>query len=239
MSLLQLSDLTKNFDGLRAVDGFSLDIPDGSLNALVGPNGCGKSTLFNLITGVLKPDAGQVIFRGREITGWPPHRIARLGIGRKFQVPAIFEEMTVRENLTVAAKRSGNRVSIDHILEQIRLADRWDLSGGELAHGQKQWLEIGLLLAQAPSLILLDEPTAGMTGAETRATADLIRTINQDQGITVLVIEHDMGFIEYLSCPLHVMSKGKILKSGSFAEIRNDAEVKALYFGNTAVPADA
>ena len=239
MSLLQLSDLTKNFDGLRAVDGFSLDIPEGSLNALVGPNGCGKSTLFNLITGVLKPDAGQVIFRGQEITGWPPHRIARLGIGRKFQVPAIFEEMTVRENLTVAAKRSGARAPIDHILERIKLADRQDISGGELAHGQKQWLEIGLLLAQAPSLILLDEPTAGMTGAETKATADLIRTINQDQGITVLVIEHDMGFIEYLGCPLNVMSKGKILKSGNFTDIRNDAEVKALYFGNTAVPADA
>ena len=228
MSLLQLLDLTKNFDGLRAVDGFSLDIPEGSLNALVGPNGCGKSTLFNLITGVLKPDAGQVIFRGREITGWPPHRIARLGIGRKFQVPAIFEEMTVRENLTVAAKRSGARAPIDHILERIKLADRQDISGGELAHGQKQWLEIGLLLAQAPSLILLDEPTAGMTGAETKATADLIRTINQDQGITVLVIEHDMGFIEYLGCPLNVMSKGKILKSGNFTDIRNDAEVKAL-----------
>ncbi len=239
MSLLQLLDLTKNFDGLRAVDGFSLDIPEGSLNALVGPNGCGKSTLFNLITGVLKPDAGQVIFRDQEITGWPPHRIARLGIGRKFQVPAIFEEMTVRENLTVAAKRSGNRVSIDTILDQIKLADRRDTSGGELAHGQKQWLEIGLLLAQTPSLILLDEPTAGMTGAETKATADLIRTINQDQGITVLVIEHDMGFIEYLGCPLNVMSKGKILKSGNFTDIRNDAEVKALYFGNTAVPADA
>ena len=132
MSFLELTALTKNFDGLRAVDGFSLDIPEGSLNALVGPNGCGKSTLFNLITGVLKPDAGQVSFRDQDITGWPPHRIARLGIGRKFQVPAIFEELTVRENLTVAAKRSGNRVSIDTILEKINLADRRDTFGGEL-----------------------------------------------------------------------------------------------------------
>ncbi|MEX1036468.1 MAG: ATP-binding cassette domain-containing protein [Sneathiella sp.] len=239
MSFLELVSLTKNFDGLRAVDGFSLDIPEGSLNALVGPNGCGKSTLFNLITGALKPDTGQVIFRGQDITGWPPHKIARLGIGRKFQVPAIFDELTIHENLTVAAKRSGNRLAITHIQEQIRLTGQRDMLAGELAHGQKQWLEIGLLLAQAPSLILLDEPTAGMTGAETLATADLIRSINRDQGITVLVIEHDMGFIEYLGCPLNVMSKGAILKSGSFADIRNDAEVKALYFGNTLVPADA
>ena len=239
MSFLELKSLVKNFGGLRAVDGFSLDIEEGSLNALVGPNGCGKSTLFNLITGVLKPDAGRVIFKGQEITGWPPHKIARRGIGRKFQVPAIFDELTVRENLIVAGKRSHTLPLIPDILRQIRLFELADAPAGELAHGQKQWLEIGILLAQAPSLILLDEPTAGMTAAETRATADLILDISQKRNITVLVIEHDMGFIEQLGCPLHVMSKGKILKSGDFATIRQDAEVKALYFGQSREPADA
>ncbi|MCF8466875.1 MAG: ABC transporter ATP-binding protein [Sneathiella sp.] len=239
MPFLELKSLVRNFGGLKAVNGFSLNLEEGSLNALVGPNGCGKSTLFNLITGVLKPDAGRVIFKGQDITGWPPHSIARLGIGRKFQVPAIFDELTVRENLIVAGKRSNTLPLIPEILQQIRLVELADALAGELAHGQKQWLEIGILLAQAPSLILLDEPTAGMTSLETRATADLILNINQKRNITVLVIEHDMGFIEYLGCPLHVMSKGKILKSGDFATIREDAEVKALYFGQSREPADA
>ena len=239
MSFLELKSLCKSFDGLHVLDNFTLTIEEGSLNALVGPNGCGKSTLFNLITGVLTPDAGQVRFEGQDITGWPPHKIARLGIGRKFQVPAIFEELSLCENLIIAARKNGQRSAINGILEQINLSNEAHMLAGELAHGQKQWLEIGLLLAQAPALILLDEPTAGMTAAETRATADLITRINRDQGITVLVIEHDMGFIEHLGCPLHVMSKGKILKSGNFADIRKDAEVKALYFGQTEALSDA
>ncbi|MZR31836.1 ABC transporter ATP-binding protein [Sneathiella litorea] len=239
MAFLELRSLVKNFDGLRATDNFTLDIAEGSLNALVGPNGCGKSTLFNLITGVLTPDSGEIRFKGQNITRWPPHKIARLGIGRKFQVPAIFEELTVRENLIVAAKNKSQQEIIAEILAQINLTKDPDMLAGELAHGQKQWLEIGMLLAQAPSLILLDEPTAGMTGAETRATADLITRINRERGMTVLVIEHDMGFIEHLACPLHVMSKGQILKSGNFTEIRNDDEVKALYFGQTEAMANA
>ncbi len=239
MSFLELKSLCKNFGGLRAVDDFTLTIEEGSLNALVGPNGCGKSTLFNLITGVLKPDTGHIQFKGQDITGWAPHKIARLGIGRKFQVPAIFEELTIRENLIIAARNNGQRAEIDGILAQINLTEAASILAGELAHGQKQWLEIGLLLAQAPSLILLDEPTAGMTAAETRATAELITRINRERAMTVLVIEHDMGFIEHLACPLHVMSKGQVLKSGNFTEIRNDAEVKALYFGQAAAVANA
>ncbi|MFC4273274.1 ATP-binding cassette domain-containing protein [Sneathiella chungangensis] len=239
MSFLELKSLTKNFGGLCAVDGFSLDIAKGSVNALVGPNGCGKSTLFNLITGTIRPDSGEVLFAGVNITGRPPHEIARLGIGRKFQVPAIFDELTVRENLIVASRKQNDRTAQADILAQIHLEDQADTLAGELAHGQKQWLEIGLLLAQAPALILLDEPTAGMTAPETRATAELIHRINRDRGLTVLVIEHDMGFIEHLACPVHVMSKGKILKSGNFSEIRNDADVKALYFGTAEETVDA
>lgn len=239
MSFLELKSLTKNFGGLCAVDGFSLDIAKGSVNALVGPNGCGKSTLFNLITGTIRADSGKVLFAGTDITGRPPHEIARLGIGRKFQVPAIFDELTVRENLIVASRKRSDRAAQGDILAQIQLKDQADTLAGELAHGQKQWLEIGLLLAQAPALILLDEPTAGMTAPETRATAELIHRINRDRGLTVLVIEHDMGFIEHLACPVHVMSKGKILKSGNFSEIRNDADVKALYFGTAEETVDA
>jgi len=231
MSFLELRSLVKNFGGLRAVDNFSLSLEEGSVNALVGPNGCGKSTLFNLITGALRPDSGHVFFKGEDITGLAPHLIARRGIGRKFQVPAIFDELTARENLVVAARGAVLQTEIADIEALIRLRDIAAREAGELAHGQKQWLEIGMLLAQAPSLILLDEPTAGMTEAETRATAELILTINQQQKVTILVIEHDMAFIQYLGCPLHVMSKGRILKSGSFADIRRDPEVRALYFG--------
>tara|TARA_R100000005_G_scaffold96541_1_gene84342 strand:- start:5576 stop:6295 length:720 start_codon:yes stop_codon:yes gene_type:complete len=239
MSFLELRSLTKNFDGLRAVDGFSLLLEKGSLNALVGPNGCGKSTLFNLITGALRPDSGSVLFDGHDITGLAPHQIARLGVGRKFQVPAIFDELTVHENLIIAAGRSPKRTDVNSIQSLIRLEDAQDRMAGELAHGQKQWLEIGMLLAQTPTLILLDEPTAGMTATETRATAELIRTINQSEKLTVLVIEHDMAFIEHLACPLHVMSKGRILKSGSYSDIRQDPDVRALYFGMQEIPANA
>ncbi|WP_373088523.1 ABC transporter ATP-binding protein [Sneathiella sp.] len=231
MPFLELKSLVRTFGGLRAVDDFSLDLSEGSLNALVGPNGCGKSTLFNLITGNLRPDSGTVRFQGRDITGLPPYRIARRGIGRKFQVPAIFDELTVRENLVVAGRRRGDDAEISRILTQTRLSAAHQDPAGELAHGQKQWLEIGILLAQRPSLILLDEPTAGMTPAETEATVDLILEINERQNITILVIEHNMGFIEHLACPLHVMSKGKRLKSGDFASIRGDEDVHELYFG--------
>lgn len=231
MAFLSLNSLSKHFGGLKAVDNFSLELNEGSLNALVGPNGCGKSTLFNLITGNLTPDTGSVVFNGADITGLAPHQIARLGIGRKFQVPAIFEELTVLENLIIAARKNPQNPGLPSLLDQIKLWEAQNQPAGELAHGQKQWLEIGILLAQGPSLILLDEPTAGMTAGETRETANLILRINTEQKITVLVIEHDIAFIEYLGCPLHVMSKGQILKSGSFAEIRNDEEVKELYFG--------
>jgi ABC-type uncharacterized transport system ATPase subunit len=230
VAILELNALHKSFGGLKVLDGFSLSLESGSLNALVGPNGCGKSTLFNLISGGLKPDSGTIRFQGQDIAGLDPHKIARLGIGRKFQVPAVFEELTPVENLTIAAGLSRHTNDILLILDQIKLTPRAQNPAGELSHGQKQWLEIGILLAQRPTLILLDEPTAGMTAPETRATAELILHI-RNTGITVLVIEHDMGFIEHLNCPLHVMSKGKILKTGDFMTIRQDEDVKELYFG--------
>jgi len=240
VAVLEIEGLYKAFGGLAAVDGVDLRLEEGTLHALVGPNGCGKSTLFNLITGALRPGRGRVRFAGQDITGWPVHRIARAGIGRKFQVPAVFDELSVRENLAVphwSGRRLGMVTAADLDVGEVELArihltDKAAVPAGALSHGERQWLEIGMLLAARARLLLLDEPTAGMTQAETAATAELIRAITGDA--TVLVIEHDIGFIEALQCPVTVMARGRILCAGSFAEIRTDPRVRELYFGRAA-----
>jgi ABC-type uncharacterized transport system ATPase subunit len=240
VALLEIEGLRKDFGGLAAVDGIDLALEEGALHALVGPNGCGKSTLFNLITGALRPSGGRVRFAGRDITGWPAWRIARAGIGRKFQVPAVFDELTVLENLCLPRWSKGrlpmlakaDLVPGEGQLARIHLAHKGSVRAGALSHGERQWLEIGMLLAVDARLLLLDEPTAGMTQAETAATAGLIRRVAENA--TVLVIEHDIGFIEALACPVTVMAKGRILCSGSFAEIRADPHVRELYFGRAA-----
>jgi len=243
MPFLDIQSITKRFGGLKAVDNFSFSTPKGSLTAIIGPNGCGKSTLFNLISGTFSPTSGTLYLDGEDITSLDAQEIARRGVGRKFQVPAIFPELSVFENLKVPTlspafkKRSTTKKrSLDDILSFIRLTEKKDISAETLSHGEKQWLEIGMILAQAPSLILLDEPTAGMTATETSATAELIKDISRGGDITILVIEHDIGFIKQLDCPLTVMSKGKILKSGSFQSIRADMEVQELYFGKGITP---
>jgi ABC-type uncharacterized transport system ATPase subunit len=241
MSLLELNEVRKDFGGLAAVDDFSFRLEAGGVHALIGPNGCGKSTLFNLISGATPLSGGSIRFDGREIGGLQPAEISRLGIGRKFQVPEVFEELTVEQNLWVPAW-SGARLSLwgeaagadhDRILDRIRLTAKRAQRAGELSHGERQWLEIGMVLASRARLMLLDEPTAGMTQAETAATAGLIREIVADGVATVLVIEHDMGFIRRLDCPVTVMAKGKVLKSGSYAALQADPEVRALYFGRS------
>jgi ABC-type uncharacterized transport system ATPase subunit len=239
VALLEIEGLRKDFGGLAAVDGVDFALAEGDLHALVGPNGCGKSTLFNLITGTLPPSGGRVRFAGEDITGWPAWRIARAGIGRKFQVPAVFDELTVLENLALprwAAARLPMLARADlaprNDLARLHLAGKSAVRAGALSHGERQWLEIGMLLAANARLLLLDEPTAGMTQGETVATAGLIRRVAG--AATVLVIEHDIGFIEALACPVTVMAKGRILCSGSFAEIRADARVHELYFGRAA-----
>jgi ABC-type uncharacterized transport system ATPase subunit len=239
VALLEIEGLRKDFGGLAAVDGIDFALAEGDLHALVGPNGCGKSTLFNLITGTLPPSGGRVRFAGEDITGWPAWRIARAGIGRKFQVPAVFDELTVLENLALprwAAARLPMLARADlaprNDLARLHLAGKGAVRAGALSHGERQWLEIGMLLAANARLLLLDEPTAGMTQGETVATAGLIRRVAG--AATVLVIEHDIGFIEALACPVTVMAKGRILCSGSFAEIRADARVHELYFGRAA-----
>jgi ABC-type uncharacterized transport system ATPase subunit len=241
MSLLELDEVRKDFGGLAAVDDFSFRVEAGGVHALIGPNGCGKSTLFNLISGAIPLSGGSIRFDGREIGGLQPSAISRLGIGRKFQVPEVFEELTVEQNLWVPGW-SGARLSLwhhavgedhDRILDRIRLAAKRVQRAGELSHGERQWLEIGMVLASRARLLLLDEPTAGMTQPETAATAGLIREIVADGVATVLVIEHDMGFIRRLDCPVTVMAKGKVLKSGSYAALQADPEVRALYFGRS------
>jgi urea ABC transporter ATP-binding protein UrtD len=243
-ALLEVEDVTKAFGGVQALAGVRLTVDEGGLRCIIGPNGCGKTTLFNVITGAFRPTSGTVRFAGRDITGLRPHQISRLGIARKFQVPGIYPSLTVAENLEVplvaararhgplgllrgAARRGAGR----DLLARFRLAGHAAEPAGVLAHGQKQWLEIAMLLAGEVRLLLLDEPTAGMTVAETARTADLIREIHAQAGVAVLIIEHDMSFVQRLECPVVVMMRGAVLREGSYHEIQHDPAVREAYLG--------
>jgi urea transport system ATP-binding protein len=243
-ALLEAEDVTKAFGGVHALAGVRMTVDEGGLRCIIGPNGCGKTTLFNVITGAFRPTSGTVRFAGREITGLRPHQISRLGIARKFQVPGIYPSLTVAENLEVplvaararhgplgllrgAARRDAGR----DLLARFRLAAHAAEPAGVLAHGQKQWLEIAMLLAGEARLLLLDEPTAGMTVAETARTADLIREIHAQTGVAVLIIEHDMSFVQRLECPVVVMMRGAVLREGSYQEIQHDPAVREAYLG--------
>jgi ABC-type uncharacterized transport system ATPase subunit len=237
--LLEVKGVHKNFGGVVALDGVDVALPRGDVACVIGPNGCGKTTLLNVVSGAFAPDGGEVWFRGENITGLAPHRIARKGIGRKFQVPGIYAALTVAENLEVslvaqaAARRWGrsNHESLGELLAITQLTHKADKPAVELAHGEKQWLEIGMLMAAKADLILLDEPTAGMTITETERTADLIRRISCETGTTVLAIEHDMNFVRRLECRVMVMMRGRMFRDGSYAEVQADAEVRKAYLG--------
>ncbi|CAB1084334.1 Urea ABC transporter, ATPase protein UrtD [Olavius algarvensis Delta 1 endosymbiont] len=242
--IFETQGITKQFGGLTAVDHVDLKLRAGDLQCIIGPNGCGKTTLFNLITGHYKPSSGKVFFSNQDITAKPVHVISKLGIVRKFQIPGIFEQLTVYENIRVpffANQRQsmfvGSRVDSDShqkIMEQlsdINLVDKADELAINLAHGQKQWLEIGMVLASKPRLMLLDEPTAGMTVAETHQTAELIQEISKSTGITILVIEHDIRFVKEIASRITVMYKGAIFREGSYQEINSDDAVREIYLG--------
>jgi urea transport system ATP-binding protein len=242
-SLLYLDGVTVSFDGFRALDGMSLVLYAGELRTIIGPNGAGKTTMMDVITGKTRPDAGDVMFDGKvDLTRLDEAAIANLGIGRKFQKPTVFENLTVLDNLELALRnergiwhtlfaraKSRDGARVDEALVTIGLtAQRNDLAGS-LSHGQKQWLEIGMLLVQDTQLILLDEPVAGMTDHETEKTALLIREIVGRH--TVVVVEHDMEFVRNLDAKTTVLHEGKVLAEGTIEAVQNNPEVVEVYLG--------
>lgn len=236
---LEVAGLIRAFGGVRAVDGVDLNLAEGALLSIIGPNGCGKTTLFNLLTGQLPPTAGRIRFRGRDLAGLPPQRVAAAGIVRKFQVPSVFPALSVTENLRVAlaapaAGRTARQPALDDLLRLVELEGQAGLLAGELAHGARQWLELAMVVAAGPRLMLLDEPTAGMTRAESEATVRLIRRLRDETGTAVLVIEHDMAVVETLQAPVAVMLAGRIVTRGDYAAVRSDPALRAAYFGPAA-----
>ncbi|RFD21422.1 urea ABC transporter ATP-binding protein UrtD [Komagataeibacter melaceti] len=240
--LLDVRNVSVTFDGFRAINNLSLSLRPGEMRAIVGPNGAGKTTMMDIITGKTRPDTGTARFQGHDLTRLDEPAIARLGIGRKFQKPTVFEALSVTENLLLSLKgirspfamlmarqSARERERIAHLLQLTRLQDMADQPAGGMSHGQKQWLEIGMLMGQEPDLLLVDEPVAGMTDAETMATADLLREINRTR--SVVVVEHDMDFVRALGVGVTVLHEGAVLAEGTLDEISADPRVIEVYLG--------
>ncbi|MFM7235580.1 MAG: urea ABC transporter ATP-binding protein UrtD [Cyanobium sp.] len=240
--LLELRGVTVSFDGFLALNDLNLTLHPGELRAVIGPNGAGKTTFLGVITGKVQPTKGSVWFRGRPLVGITEHRIARLGIGRKFQTPRVYQNLTTRRNLELAVSRNASpfallfgsleqesRDRVQHLLEVVGLLSQAGLPAGGLSHGQKQWLEIAMLVAQSPELLLVDEPVAGLTDEETERTAALLKDLSGRH--TVLVIEHDMDFIRDLHAPVTVLHEGHVLCEGPMETVQNDPKVIEVYLG--------
>lgn len=242
-SILYLDGVTVSFDGFKALNNLSLIIEPGEMRAIIGPNGAGKTTMMDVVTGKTRPDEGEIVFNAdTDLTRMDEAAIAELGIGRKFQKPTVFDHHTVRDNLELALKNNRSvgatlfrmltgedNDSIDELLETIRLAEQQHELAANLSHGQKQWLEIGMLLAQEPKLLLVDEPAAGMTDAETQETAKLLKEINKDH--SVVVVEHDMTFVRDLGVKVTVLHEGSVLAEGSLDSVSKDEQVIESYLG--------
>ena len=242
-SILYLDGVSVSFDGFKALNALSLIVEPGELRAVIGPNGAGKTTMMDVITGKTRPDTGDVLFaETRDLTRLDEAAIAELGIGRKFQKPSVFEKLSVVENLALAL--AGNRrvrealfwkisppekTRLDELLDLIRLGPQRDMRAARLSHGQKQWLEIGMLLAQEPKLLLVDEPVAGMTDAETETTAALLKSIAGER--SVVVVEHDMSFVRELGVKVTVLHEGSVLAEGSLDHVSADERVIEVYLG--------
>jgi len=241
-TLLEIRGLEVVFDGFRAIDGLDLDVVEGEVRFLIGPNGAGKTTLIDVVTGLTSPMAGSVTFDGQSLLGRPEHKIVRMGVGRTFQTASVFEQLSVVENLDLAAsfrqplrkllrRRKGVDDAVAVALATVGLTDRADALAEVLSHGQKQWLEIGMLLVQDPRLLLLDEPVAGMTKEERTRTGELLHEIARTR--TVVVVEHDMEFLRRFANCVTVMHEGQILCEGSVAEVQADGRVQEVYLGRS------
>jgi branched-chain amino acid transport system ATP-binding protein len=233
-SILKITSLRKSFGGVRAVDGIDLVLKSSELCCIVGPNGAGKSTLFQLLSGQLLPSHGRIVFDGYDVTSAQPFERARLGIAVKVQGLGVFQDLTVEHNLRIPLMRrlssSEMPEAVDYLLNQVGLRGRNTANARELSHGQKQWLALGMALAMKPKLLLLDEPTAGMSSEETKLTTEIIRASNAT-GSAVMVIEHDMAFVRQLHAPVIVLHLGRIFFRGTFNEVEESAEVRHLYLG--------
>jgi len=240
---LSVEDLTVSFDGFKAVDALNLYVEKDELRVIIGPNGAGKTTVLDMICGKTRPTEGSIKFNNRELVGMPEHQIVRAGVGRKFQTPSIYENLTVFENLEVSypkgrgvlgclAFRTTDDVvdRIHRVAEEIYLKDYLDTEGAFLSHGQKQWLEIGMLLMQEPDLLMLDEPVAGMSAPEREQTAELLKRICK--GRSIIIIEHDMEFVSRIAHKVTVLHLGKILAEGSMEEIHTNPKVVEVYLGH-------
>jgi urea transport system ATP-binding protein len=242
-ALLYLDGVTVSFDGFKALNNLSFMIEPGEMRAIIGPNGAGKTTMMDVVTGKTRPDRGDVVFSGAyDLTRLDETEIAELGIGRKFQKPTVFDSQTVFDNVELALKAdrraratllwretASEDAQIDEILKTVRLSAVRDRLAGSLSHGQKQWLEIGMLLAQDPKLLLVDEPVAGMTDTETRQTAELLKEINREH--TVIVVEHDMTFVRDLDVRVTCLHEGSVLAEGTIDQVSTNERVVEVYLG--------
>ncbi len=243
-TLLEVSGVSVTFDGFRAINNLSFQIGDAEMRAIIGPNGAGKTTFMDIVSGKTKPDEGRILWGGmnRSLLGLSEAKIARAGIGRKFQKPTVFEDQTVRENLLMSLKAErrvlavlfhrpapGELHQIEELAEEIGLHDHLDRKSGELSHGQKQWLEIGMLLAQEPRLLLVDEPAAGMSPEEREHTTRIL--VEAARTRAVLVVEHDMEFVRRLNCRVTVLHEGSVLAEGSLDHVTANQKVIDVYLG--------
>jgi len=241
--MLAVEDLSVSFDGFKAIDNLTLYVDRDELRVIIGPNGAGKTTLLDLVCGKTRATSGSIKFSNREMTGLSEYAIVRAGVGRKFQTPSIYENLSVFQNLAVSFPRGRGvfgalafrttddvRQRVTDVAAEIGLEDALEREAAQLSHGQKQWLEIGMLLMQAPQLLMLDEPIAGMSVRERELTADLLKRISK--GRAVIVIEHDMDFVQQIADKVTVMHQGRILAEGSMAQVQNDPRVIDVYLGH-------
>jgi urea transport system ATP-binding protein len=242
--ILEIENITVSFDGFKALNNLNFNMDVGELRVIIGPNGAGKTTFLDIITGKVQPTQGKVLFQGRNLRRIPEYKIARLGIGRKFQTPRVYLNLTVRENLDLVCNRNKNvfstlfsrsssseRRNVASLLETIGLVAKGDLQANLLSHGEKQRLEIGMLVAQSPELLLVDEPVAGLTDEETENVGELLIALAQSHSI--IVIEHDMEFVRQIARKVTVLHEGSVLCEGSIEEVQNNPRVIEVYLGQT------